>query len=153
MSEGDAILTKIEEEALAHATATFAEGPSVLVGLRLGAATARRLHESDRHEVAIEWRGGQAAAELAAFRALARLGARFDEPLSAAVEPGTIAAIARADATLGPAILYVTCDAPGPDVTRIVVRAIGRPGVLAKRHPAEEAARKLAELIRRQEGL
>ena len=148
MSDDGTVLTKVEEEALAHASATFAAGPSVLVGLRLGAKTARRLHESDTHQQTFDWRGTPAAAELEAYRALAHLGARFDEALSAAVEPGTIAAVARADAALGPAIVYVTCESRSPDVTRVTVRAVGPPGVLSKRHPAEEAARKLADLVR-----
>jgi hypothetical protein len=54
----------------------------------------------------------------------------------------------RADVTIAPAIVYVTCALLEPGTTRVMVRAVGRPGLPSKRHPAEEAARKLADLIR-----
>lgn len=148
MAERSAVMTKVEEDALAHASATFAPSLSVMVGLRLGARSARRFHEPDTHQIDFERPGDRAGAELEAYRALARLGARFDEALSAAVRAGTIAAIVRADATMAPAIVYVTCEQQSAGSTRVTVRAISRPGVLSKRHPAVEAALKLADLIR-----
>jgi hypothetical protein len=141
-------MTKVEEDALAHASAMLASGPSVLVGLRLGASAARRLREPDTYQIAFDWPGGRAAAELAAFRALARLGARFDDALSASVETGTVAAIARADAATAPAVVYVTFEPLSAAATRATVRGIAHPAALSKRHPAEEAARKLADLMR-----